>query len=168
MIFYKIYHKTLENSKCYIGSTKQPIKNRFSVHICHYKMYMKGLLKNCCKSYLLFDEYGIENLKIEALITNDDLNKRETIERFLIENSLYCVNKNIPGRTVNEYYRDKGFKYHLQYYEKYKDKYKERHLTNKEKNNEYSRNYNEINKERLQEYRKQYYHKRKNEANAGV
>jgi ribosome-interacting GTPase 1 len=55
----------------------------------------------------IFDEYGIENCVI-TLIKNfkcNDINELRERERFYIK-LLDCVNKNIPTRTLKEYYID--------------------------------------------------------------
>ena len=86
---YKIYCPTVENSKCYIGSTTKPlISMRFSDHKSSYKNP-----KTACTVYSLFDEYGVDNCIIELIeeynaTSKDDLFRRES---FYIK-SIDCVN----------------------------------------------------------------------------
>jgi len=104
----KIYKiESLLGNKIYIGSTTNDyLSNRMAKHRNRYKDYKleKG---DKYYSFDVFDEYGIENCVI-TLIENykcNDINELRERERFHIK-SLDCVNKNIPTRTLKEYYID--------------------------------------------------------------
>ena len=104
----KIYKiESMIGNKIYIGSTTNDyLSNRMAKHRNKYKSYKLGKED---KYYVfdIFDEYGIENCFI-TLIENckcNDINELRDRERFYIK-SLDCVNKNIPTRTLKEYYID--------------------------------------------------------------
>ena len=119
----KIYKiESLLGNKIYIGSTTNDyLSNRMAKHRNRYKDYKleKG---DKYYSFDIFDEYGIENCVI-TLIENykcNDINELRERERFHIK-SLDCVNKNIPTRTLKEYYIDNQ--------DKIKDRSKKRYDT---------------------------------------
>ena len=63
----KIYKITdIGYTKCYIGSTIQPLSKRMAEHRRHHNQYLSGT-KNYIYSFELFDEFGMENCKIELL-----------------------------------------------------------------------------------------------------
>ena len=106
--FGKIY-KIISNhgDKVYIGSTCLPrLCTRLAKHKSNYNCWKNGT-SGKTTSYDLFDEYGTENCQIILLETHPCSSKDELKlrERFFIE-SLNCVNKNIPGRTMKEYYQE--------------------------------------------------------------
>jgi hypothetical protein len=176
----KIYKITdIAYTKMYIGSTCQPLSKRLSKHKNDYKVWKDGK-KGKVTSFDLFDEFGIENCKIE-LIENfacnckDELQKKEGEH---IKNN-DCVNKLIPGRTQKEFYidnKDKILEYKKKYYidnkdnrkdyieankEKIKESKKEYREANKEKIKDNKKKYYELNKEKISEYKKDYYAKKK-------
>ena len=63
----KIY-KITDNAytKCYIGSTIQPLSSRMGGHRREYKRYLLGNF-TLITSFLLFQEFGKENCKIEII-----------------------------------------------------------------------------------------------------
>ena len=63
----KIY-KITDNAytKCYIGSTIQPLSSRIGGHRRDYKRYLDGK-RNFITSFALFEEFGVENCKIELM-----------------------------------------------------------------------------------------------------
>ena len=90
-------------------------------HRRNYKKYLNG---NCplTTSFLLFEEFGIENCKIELI----EEYPCENLEQLLKKEGGYikqidCVNKNVAGRTRHEHY------------ESNKDNIKQYYKTNKEK-----------------------------------
>ena len=103
---YKIV--SVDYSKCYIGSTTESLKKRFERHRGKYKDYLKGEADNT-RAYWLFDEFGVENCKIE-LIENYPCNSREELERKEGEyiRNTDCMNKIIAGRTRQERYKDEN------------------------------------------------------------
>ena len=127
---YKIY--STKGDKIYIGSTTQKfISHRFDNHIKDYKKYKSG-----CKytskltSFLLFDEYGVENCRITVIeYLYDCTTKNELLlsEATYIKNNIEkCVNKYIPLRTKKEYNdmnREKINQKARKYYHKTKKNY---------------------------------------------
>jgi len=124
---YKIW--SLEGDKIYIGSTIQTLAYRFSDHRL-----------NKCSSKILFKTY--KQVKID-LIENFPCNSKSELERregeLQIINKEFIVNKNIAGRSREEYY------------EANKDKLKEYREANKEKERERGRIYREANGEKVRE-----------------
>lgn len=126
----KIYQITDTGyNKCYIGSTVEPLANRFSKHRYEYNnLPNKGLT-----SFLIFKEFGIQNCKIE-LIETFPCNNREELnarEGYHIRNTT-CVNKQVAGRSDEQY-----------------------RMEHKEQTREYRQN----NKARINELKIKYYHK---------
>ena len=109
-------------NKCYIGSTCDTLINRMINHRNQYKGFIKGGEKKKVMIYDLFNEYGVENCKIELLeyYPCDTLRELERREGEYIKTNK-CVNKCIAGRTRKEYYqdiKDKHSKFMKQYYKK--------------------------------------------------
>lgn len=94
-------------TKCYIGSTIEELSKRFSKHKVKYKGYKLGKYI-FTTSFLLFDEFGVENCKIEW-IENYPCNSKKELEarKGQIQRETTCVNKHIAGRNKQEYYKDK-------------------------------------------------------------
>jgi len=90
-------------TEVYIGSTIRTLNYRLNCHMTGYKQFLKK--ERCdCTSFRLFEK-GIDEVKIELIEKyscncKSELEKRE---RYWIENTVNCVNKNIPTRTVKEY-----------------------------------------------------------------
>jgi hypothetical protein len=83
----------LEYTKMYIGSTTQLLTKRFCSHKSKYNKYKKNNI-GYISSFILFDEFGIDNVKIE-LIENYPCNNKEELlkkEGEYIKNNI-CVNK---------------------------------------------------------------------------
>ena len=176
----KIYKITdIAYTKMYIGSTCQPLSKRFTNHKKDYKVWKDGK-SHKVSSYEIFDEFGIENCKIE-LIENYECNCKDELlkkEGEHIKNN-DCVNKVIPGRTIKEYRIDNKEKikehnkeYYIDNKEKIKEhnkeyridnkeKIKEYQQLNKEKLKEYDKEYQQLNKEKIKEYQKKYYQNKK-------
>ena len=135
---YKIVDNT--NDDIYIGSTCDSLKRRLTNHKCDYKCFLKGL-RNNIKSFdiLKNDDYKIELLEACEVKTKDELLARE---RYFIENN-ECINKNIPGRTIKEYYIDNK--------DKIKEYKKAYYIDNKDKIKEYKKAYRDTNKEKINE-----------------
>ena len=95
-------------TKMYIGSTIESLSKRMERHRSKYKDYLNGTGDNT-RVYWLFDEFGVENCKIE-LIENYPCNSREELEaqegKHQQKNN--CINKVIAGRTRQERYRDEN------------------------------------------------------------
>jgi len=129
---YKIWSP--QGDKIYIGSTtKQYLSQRMTTHRKDYNYWKTGKGK-FTSSYLIFDEYGLDNCFIELLETKLCSSKDELrqLEGKYIREQL-CVNKHIAGRTEKEYIED-----------------------NKEKIKSYSKEWREENKDELKEKKKKY------------
>jgi hypothetical protein len=153
-IIYKI--TDIAYTKCYYGSTINKMSKRFSGHIQHYKKWKQGG-KNCT-SFSLFEEFGIDNCKIELVELFPCNSKIELYKKegeYIKNND--CVNKCVPRRTYKEYLVDNKeheIERHRQYHEANKQKVNEKHRqyyeANKQKVNEKQRQYYEANKEAIQ------------------
>ena len=114
---YKIW--STQGDNIYIGSTtKQYLSQRMDKHRSSYKVYKSGKY-HFVSSFLLFEEYGLENCFIELLEakecnSKDELHKLEG--NYIRE--LECVNKRIAGRNKKEYYDD-----NKEHFAEYKKKY---------------------------------------------
>ena len=127
----KIYClKSCQTNKIYIGSTKQILNERFRKHKCDYNRYLNGK----CHYMTSFDILQYDDAYIELIEEYPCENKAqlERREGEIIKLNENCINKNIAGRTKQEYGKE--------YYEKNKDKLceykKEYYETNKDKINE--------------------------------
>jgi hypothetical protein len=144
----------------YIGSTtKNLLCQRMETHRGNYRLWKNG--KNSkVMSFDIFDKYGLENCVITLLETVNANSKDElqTRERYYIQ-SLKCVNKNIPMRTIKEWYEDNK-EQKKQYYENNKDvifeKKKQYYENNKDKVLEQRKQYNDENRDKRLKYLKQY------------
>ena len=90
--------------KVYIGSTtKEYLSQRMSTHRNNYSAWKQGKL-DLTTSYLLFDEYGIENCSIVLLELCPSESKAELLSRegYFIKNN-ECVNKEALYITNKEY-----------------------------------------------------------------
>ena len=142
-------------NKCYIGSTCEKLSKRMDRHRNCYKRYLETG-KGDTNALKLFDEYGVENCKI-VLIENYPCNDKEDLLRKEGEHirNTECVNKQVAGRTPQEY------KQH--YKERYKQQQKERYETNKELILKGNKEYREQHKEHIIQISKKYYQKNKDE-----
>ena len=116
----KIY-KICDNAytKIYYGSTIETLSRRMCHHRSKYKIYKNGGTLYM-SVYSIFDEYGLDNCKIELVEEYPCKSKMELCRKegeYIQAN--VCVNKIIAGRTVSE--KDKA------YYEANKDKIRARH-----------------------------------------
>ena len=149
---YKIWSPN--GDKIYVGSTtKQYLSQRMTAHRKDYNLWKIG---KCCltTSYLLFDEYGLDNCFIELLeaktfTSKDELSQLEG--KYIRE--LKCVNKHIIGRDKKEYYEDN--KEHI------KEKSRQHYHDNKDYALERNKKYYEDNKEKILEQNKHYREKNK-------
>jgi len=138
---YKIW--SIQGDKIYVGSTcKEYLSQRMVSHRKDYKQW-KQCKNRLISSYLIFDEYGLENCFIElieakACNSKDELHQLEG--KYIRE--LICVNKCIAVRTEKQYRednkenkkkyleenKDKLILQHKQYYENNKEKMKKKNL----------------------------------------
>jgi hypothetical protein len=118
---YKIVNDTDNN--IYIGSTRNELRKRLSNHKTGYKKYI-----NCgsgyVSSYILFENYGVENCKIILLEEFDVLNKEQQLkhERYyfdMLKNNIVNIKKPYATKVEelqtakinNKIYRDTNFEY---------------------------------------------------------
>ena len=122
-------------TKCYVGSTRETLSQRMARHREKYNSYIKGKGK-FTTSFNLFDEFGVDNCKIE-LIENYPCQNKDELRRkegHFIKNT-DCVNKLIAGRTDKEYRQDnreKILEQKREDYEQNKQRWKDYYEANKE------------------------------------
>jgi hypothetical protein len=164
----KIYKIEAEGTaEIYIGSTIKLLCQRMASHRSEYKRW-KASGKGGCKSFDLFDKYGLENCKIVLIelytcSCKAELERREgELQKQLLGKGL--VNQNIAGRSLNEWRevnKDKINEQKKQYNEANKDKIKEQCKVYRQKNvdkiKEQKKLYREIYKDKIKESRKNYY-----------
>ena len=90
-------------NQCYVGSSCQNLKRRFTKHRNSYTSYLAGK-SGFVSAYALFDEYGVENCKIE-LVEYYACNNKEELEarEGQIQREVDCINKRVAGRTPEQY-----------------------------------------------------------------
>ena len=118
-------------TKCYIGSTVEPLSNRMAGHRSHYR---RGKLNS--NSKLLFDEFGTDNCRIELIEHFPCNSKEELLKRegnYI--SSTDCVNKVVPGRTKQEWHQQR---YNLPHVVAYRKQFVETHC---EELKEYKKNW---------------------------
>lgn len=158
---YKIW--STQGDKIYVGSTtKQYLSQRMDNHRRCYRAW-KNETYHFVSSYILFDEYGLQNCFIELLETKECKSKDELHQlegKYIRE--LECVNKCIAGRTVKEYREDNKEQISEQrkhYREKTKEnitqKNKQYYEAHTEQFTDYQKQYRENNKEKISERRSQ-------------
>jgi hypothetical protein len=89
----------------YIGSTTRPLSERMNEHRCRAKQ------NKICSSKKIFDEYGMDNCRIE-LIENYPCNSKEELEKREgeIQRQRACVNTAVAKQTKSEYWRNEEYK----------------------------------------------------------
>lgn len=122
---YKIISKNTD--RVYIGSTTKCLEHRLSNHVSDYKEYKKtyNIKHGTYASMILnFGNYSIELIENICCENKKELEK---IEGKWQKNTPNRVNKNVAGRTLNEYrYDNKGKikESRQKYYEENKDEIK--------------------------------------------
>lgn len=169
----KIYKLTIPSGLIYIGSTTQQLCERKAQHKSAYKCWKKGTNKVRTSSFKLFeeDEESVEIVLIEKVNcdTKEELHKRE---RFYID-SIECVNKVIPTRTLSEYCKEyqkihketlseKKKIYIQKNIEKIKISHKVYRKNNIDKITKYQNEYRKTHKKEKQQTDKAYYEANKN------
>ena len=94
-------------NKCYIGSTIETLSNRRAKHVYSYKVWCNGKPMLKCSAFDIFEEFGVENVKIEE-IEKYPCNDRDELlarEGYYIQNT-DCNNKKVAGRTFKGWYND--------------------------------------------------------------
>lgn len=136
--------------KCYIGSTIQPLSNRFSQHKSNFKKYLKYEAAYITSYEILkFEDAYIELLELYPCNSKLELENREGE---LIRQH-YCINKVICNRTQKEYWLDNKEKYRI-----YGIEYR---IKKKEFIQQINKIYYENNKEHIQKRGKIYYENNK-------
>tara|TARA_R110001606_G_scaffold30617_2_gene94586 strand:- start:14160 stop:14648 length:489 start_codon:yes stop_codon:yes gene_type:complete len=146
---YKITNPS--TGQIYIGSTYKNPEVRFQSHKYHYNNYINGNSNKQLSAFKLF-ENNCMNIcyvsTIESLVVNSIYELRDTEAKHILEAKrfeLKLVNKNIPNRTLSQYYLDN------------KQKYKNYYESNKTRILDYQKNYNNTNRDSIKQYHKQYY-----------
>lgn len=165
---YKIV--TPKSNDCYIGSTFDKIKYRFSNHKAKYKIWKEKELKKGCSVFDFFDEHGFENCKI-LLIKEYEVIDRKHLEVYetLWIKKLKSINIVEPSggilkNTRLEQYKQKNKakikqsreKYHIKNRERLNQKSKEYHQKNRDSRNQKNKEYYKENKEKIILYQKHY------------
>lgn len=160
----KIYRIVSNHTdQVYIGSTCNPLSKRMAKHRCDYKRYVAGnrLHKITSFDILQYDDAAIVLIEDCPCENKDQLSMRE---RFHIESTPNCVNKQIPGRTLAEYLEDNTERITERdkiYREKNSEKIKEYKKTFREENQvkvkEAEKAWREDNKAKIAERDKAYY-----------
>ena len=93
-------------AKCYVGSTCESLSKRMTRHREKFMAYQRGNKREYATSFLLFEEFGIENCKIELLENFPCSSREELLQREggYIQ-AFVCVNKVIPIQAVPYYWR---------------------------------------------------------------
>lgn len=163
----KIYSiRSHQTDEVYIGSTISPLSKRMGQHREKYNKWKKGEHHyfTCFKLLDLGDAY-IELVQDCPCENKQQLERREGE---IMRITQRCINKQIAGRTWEEYYEDNGDKirqrvneYRLNNLEVINEKKKQYYEENKEKILQKKKNNYEVNKEKLLEQQKKYREKNK-------
>jgi hypothetical protein len=162
---YKIIADNDETKMTYIGSTKDELSRRMSYHRSDYKAFKNGKKTSFTSSFILFDEFGVENCKIIFLesynvSSKDELKSKEQIWIDKIPN----CNKYKAFRT-EEQKKEYDQKYHKQYRIDNREKIAEQHKVyaeeHKEQTAERQSKWRANNHEKMLEDKKAYYEKNK-------
>lgn len=145
----KIYKIIAPDNICYIGSTIDTLVSRFGNHKRSYKSWKDGNVKRPCSVVNVFDQYGIENCKIE-LVENFSCESKKELDRREGEiiKLTECINKVVAGRTGEEYRKDKK--------EELNEKSHSFYIKNREDELERNKIYYRQNSEARKQYTKSY------------
>ena len=153
---YKIW--SLLGDKIYIGSTtKEYLSQRMTAHRNDYQKWKRSN-KKYMSSFILFDEYGIENCLIELLEAKEcnNIHEARQLEGGYIR-TLDCVNKRIAGRSdkdsMTEHYNNNR--------EQLIDRANQFYKNNKEAIRARANEFYKNNKEEMQNKQREYRKKRK-------
>ena len=134
--FYRIYSESHPELGTYIGSTERDFKERIREHKCKNN-------DTSSKDVMIYDDAIYEIIESKNCIKKDRLYH----ERYLMENTTNCINKQRPIITIDE---------HNEYYKLWCKK-------NREKIKEQKKAYYEKNKEKILERLKASYARKKQE-----
>ena len=142
---YKIVCNIID--KIYIGSTIKPLKIRLSGHKSHYNLYLNNKYNYVTSFDILKDgNYFIELICNAACTSKKELNAIEGV--YIRE--LECVNRLIPCRTQQEYYKD-NVDYFKKYYKDNEDKIKNTKKEYYKNNVDYFKQYYKDNSAKLKQ-----------------
>ena len=132
---YKIYCKDKDIEDVYIGSTNNITRRMYQHKQCCYNENQKEYNKY---KYTFIRENGNWSNWTYEIICQCTSEDRYKMERWYMENTANTnLNKQIPSRTVKEYY-------------------KEYNQLNKKKIKEYQKDWCDVNKDKIKEQKKQY------------
>ena len=143
--------------KFYIGSTTQKLCKRFANHKSDYNAYVNKI-RHYVTSYKII-ELGDSYIELLENINCDTKTQLEMREGELIRlHKDLCINKNMAGRTHNQYYLDNPDK-SKQYYIDNIDKIKQYQLDNADKKKQYDKQHYLDNANKKKQYQKINAHK---------
>jgi hypothetical protein len=130
-------------NKVYIGATTKTLKERLKGHKSDHAKY-KNDKRDYMTSFEILEagDYTITLIEDVNCETVEELNIRE---RYHIENTPDCVNKQHPGRTKKEYIEENK--------DKIKEHTKEYRVKNKEVRKVYDKNYRAENQDKIKKYK---------------
>ena len=150
--FYKITSPS--TNKVYVGSTKHDINERLQIHEANYRKFKDGKYNYTASFEILeFKDCKIELLENKICQSKEE---RDMVECEFIVNTPNTVNKNLPGRTREQYYQDNKQEiliYQNQYYRDNKEQRRQYYQDNKRRDYERQIQYNRDNKEQQRQYR---------------
>ena len=104
-------YKITGGDLCYIGSTIKSVNHRWIGHKHSYNFWKSGGKISHCRSFDIFDKFGIENCKIELLEEAETLKDRKDsifkIRSVLIVMFLIEQKRNITKTTESNYWNKK-------------------------------------------------------------
>jgi hypothetical protein len=136
----------------YVGSTVEArLCRRLSKHVSDYKRYIGGK-SNFITSFRIIEneDYQILLLEEYSCSSKDQLKAKEA--KYIRE--MDCVNRNVPGRSGIEYYKDNKDKikeHRKKYYHENQDKIKEYEKVNQDKIKNRKKEYYQANKDKLKQ-----------------
>ena len=170
----KIYKITdIGYNKCYIGLTCEELSMRMARHRATFKQFLNRNYRRV-SSFDLFNEYGVENYKIELI----EYYKCDTLQELRKQEGLHiknteCVNKCVAGRTISEWVEDNKDKIREQNKEYQKanksiiqEQKKEYYVDNKDKILERQKKYREANRDKVNAQKLKYYEANKDKIKA--
>ena len=106
----KIYKVVcLDTGRIYIGSTYLTLEHRLKIHETDYKTYLNGNI-NFKYSYDIIKDgnYTIELIEDYPCNNRTELERQEGLHqrKAIADDNVVCINKNIAGRTRQEYNAD--------------------------------------------------------------
>ena len=147
MVYGRVYSlRTHQSPNIYIGSTTQILCKRMSDHRKDYKRFLNTSAEYVSSYEIIRYEDAYIELIFEGEFESVNALRKKEGE---YQREMDCVNKNIAGRTAEEYREDNKEKiaqHSHEYYEK-----------NKERKLEYALQYRENHKEEMKPYLKQWY-----------